>query len=47
MSLYFAMDEIGSDNVSRLRLLEDKELVWSEIYSGPMKLDTKPGSCRV
>ena len=29
--MYLAMDEIGSDDVSRLRLLEDKDLVWSEI----------------
>ena len=31
MTVYFAMDEIGSDNVSRLRLLGDPDLIWSEI----------------
>lgn len=29
--MYLAMDEIGSDNVSRLRRLKDNELVWSEV----------------
>lgn len=30
-TVYFAMDEIGLDNVSRLRLIDDKDEVWSEI----------------
>lgn len=29
--MYFAMDEIGLDNVSRLRLISEKDEVWSEI----------------
>ena len=29
--MYFAMDEIGLDNVSRLCLMDDKNRVWSEV----------------
>jgi len=29
--MYFAMDEIGLDNVSRLCLIDDKNRVWSEV----------------
>jgi len=29
--VYLAMDEIGSDNISRLRMVQDKESLWAEI----------------